>query len=51
VFTEFEERVAFAAIQFFEIENVFVKRDRLFGIVHLDRDVIASINLHAHDVT
>src|SRR4029077_11951522 len=48
VFTEFEERVAFAAVQFFEIENVFVKRDRLFDVIHLDRDMIASVNLHAH---
>jgi hypothetical protein len=49
VFAEFEKRVALAAIQFFEIENVLVKRDRLFDIVHLDGDVIASVNLHAHD--
>lgn len=48
VFTEFEERVAFAAVQFFEIENVFVKRDGLPDVIHLDRDMIASVNLHAH---
>jgi hypothetical protein len=51
VFTEFEERVAFAAVQFFEIENVFVKRDGLPDVIHLDRDMIASVNLHAHDLT
>src|SRR6266508_4504207 len=50
VFAEFEKRVALAAVQFFEIENVFVKRDRLFDIVDFDRDVIASVNLYAHEV-
>jgi len=48
VFTEFEERVTFAAVQFFEIENVFVKRDGLPDVIHLDRDMITSVNLHAH---
>jgi hypothetical protein len=51
VFAEFEKRVALAAIQLFEIENVFVKRDRLFDIVHLDGDVIASVNLYVHQAT
>ncbi len=48
---EFEKRVAFAALHLFEIENIVVKRDRVFDIAHLNRDVIASVNLHAHDVT
>jgi hypothetical protein len=48
VLAEFEKHVALAAIQFLKIENVLVKRDRLFDIVHLDRDVIASVNLYAH---
>jgi hypothetical protein len=48
VFAEFKKRVALAAIQFFEIENVFVKRDRLFDVVHLYRDMITPINLYAH---
>ena len=48
VLAEFEKRVALAAIQFLEIENVFVKRDRLLDVVHFDRDMIRSINLHAH---
>src|SRR5438477_1596470 len=48
VLAELEKGVALAAVQFFEIENVFVKRDRLFDIVHLDRDMITSVNLHVH---
>jgi hypothetical protein len=50
VLAELEKSVAFAAIQFLEIENIFVKRDRLFDIVHLDCDVIASVNLQAHEI-
>src|SRR5438045_77203 len=45
---EFEKCVAFALVEFFEIENILVKRDRFFDVVHLDRDVIAAVNLHAH---
>src|SRR5436189_2547981 len=50
VLAELEKSVAFAAIQFFEIENVLVKRDGLFDIVEFDCDVVASVNLHTHDV-
>jgi hypothetical protein len=49
VLAEFEKRVALAAIQLFEIENVLVKRDRLFDIIDFNCDVIASVNLNAHD--
>src|SRR5438477_2190376 len=46
--TQFEERVALAAAHLFEIENVLVKGHRLLNVIHLDRDMIASIYLHAH---
>jgi len=48
VLTQFEKGVALATAHLFEIENVFVKRHRLLDIIHFDRDMIASINLHAH---
>jgi hypothetical protein len=47
VLAKFEEGVAFAAVHLFEIENVFVKRDRLFNVVHFDGDMIASIHFNA----
>ena len=47
---EFEKGVAFAAVEFLEIEDVLVKRDRLLDVVHLDGDVIAAVNLHAHQL-
>jgi hypothetical protein len=46
--TQFEERVALAATHLFEVENIFVEGRRLLNVIHLDRDMIASINLHAH---
>jgi hypothetical protein len=46
--TQFEERVALASAHLFEIENVFVKSHRLLNVIHLYRDMIASINLHVH---
>src|SRR5215475_3479422 len=46
--TQFEERVALTAAHLLEIENVLVKGHRLLNVIHLDRNVIASINLHAH---
>src|SRR5882762_5117457 len=48
VFAEFEEGVAFAAVELFQIEDVLVERDRLVDVINLDRYVIASIHLHAH---
>src|SRR5438132_8572296 len=48
VLAEFEEGITFAAVEFFEIEDILVERDRLVDVINLDRDVIASIHLHAH---
>src|SRR5262245_31488105 len=45
---EFEEGVAFTFIYLLEVEYVFVKRERLFDIVHFDRDMITTVNLNAH---
>ena len=47
VLAEFEEGVAFAFIELLEIEYVFIKRDRLFDVVHFNSDVIAAVNLNA----
>jgi hypothetical protein len=38
----------FAAAHLLEIENILVKGHRLLDIIHLDRDMIASKDLHAH---
>jgi hypothetical protein len=46
--TQFEERIALAFTYLFEIENILVKSRRLLNVIHLDGDMIASINLHAH---
>jgi len=46
--TQFEERIALSAAHLFEIENILVKGHRLLNVIHLDRDMIASIDLHAH---
>jgi len=46
--TKLKERVALAPTHLLEIENIFVKSRRLLNIIHLDRDMIASIDLHAH---
>ena len=48
MFAELEKRVAFAAVEFFQIENIFVKRDRPLDVVHFDHDMITPVNLHAH---
>ncbi len=45
---QFEERVALAAFHLLEVKNILVKGHRLLDVVHLDGDMIASINLHAH---
>src|SRR5207244_4358220 len=44
---EFEESVAFAAVEFFQIKNILIERDRLFNVVDFDRDVVASVNFNA----
>src|SRR5258708_40259124 len=48
VLAEFEERVAFSAVELFQIENVLIERNRFLDVVDFDRDVIASVNLHTH---
>jgi hypothetical protein len=50
VLAEFEKRVAFAAVHWFEIEDVFVKHDCLFDVIDFDRDVIASVDVDTHFV-
>src|SRR5690349_10461870 len=51
VLTQFQESVAFTAIHFLEIEYILIELHRCLHIAHFDRDVIASINLHAHECT
>jgi len=48
VLAQFEKCIALAAAHLFEIENIFVKGRRLLDVINLDRDMIASIHLHAH---
>jgi hypothetical protein len=48
VLAQFEESVTLTATHLFEIENILVKGHRLLNVIHLDRDMIASIHLHAH---
>jgi hypothetical protein len=45
---QFEKCVALAATHLFKIENILVKRYRLLNVVHLDGDMVTSIDLHAH---
>ena len=45
---QFEKRVALAASHLLQIENVLVKRHCLLDIIYFDRDMITSIDLHAH---
>ena len=46
--TQFEERIALAATHLFEIENILVKGHRFLDVVHLNGDMITSVNLNAH---
>ena len=45
---KFEESVALAFIELLEIENILIKRDRLFDVVDFNRDMITTVDLHAH---
>jgi hypothetical protein len=45
---QFEERVTLPTTHLFEIENILVKSHRLLNVIHLDRDMIAPVDLHAH---
>src|SRR6266480_76996 len=49
VLTQFQKSVAFATIHFLQIKDVFIKFYRRFYVIHFDREVVASINLHAHE--
>src|SRR4026209_506169 len=51
MFTQFQESVAFAAIHFRQIEYILIKLYRRLYIGYFDREVVASINLHAHECT
>lgn len=46
MFTELEESVAFAFIELFEIENVFVKGDRLIDVIDFNRDMVTTVNFN-----
>ena len=35
-------------VELFQIENILIERDRFLDVIDFDRDVIASVNLHAH---
>ncbi len=48
VFAEFEKGVAFAFIQLLEVEDILIKSDCFFHIVHLDRHMITAVDLNAH---
>src|SRR5213596_1704473 len=49
VLTQLQKSVALATSHFLQIKDVFIKFYRRFCIIHFDREVIASINLHAHE--
>jgi len=51
VFTQSQESVAFAAIHFLQIEYILIKLYRRLYIAYFDREVIASVNLRAHECT
>ena len=48
VLAEFEKRVALAAIELLQAEDILVKGHCLLDIADLDGDVIAAIHLHTH---
>ncbi len=48
VLAEFEEGVAFAAVEFLQIKNILVKRDRPLDVIHFDGDVIAAVYSYTH---
>jgi len=43
-----EEGIPFAFVHFLELKDVLVKGNRLLDIVHLERNMIDAVNLHAH---
>lgn len=48
VLAQFEERIAFALIEFLEVEDVLVEFHCLLHVIHFDGDMVASVNLYAH---
>jgi hypothetical protein len=48
MFAQFEKRIAFALIEFLEVEDILVKSHCLLHIIHFDGDMVASVYLHAH---
>jgi thiosulfate dehydrogenase len=48
VFAYLEECITLAFVELLEIEDVTVKVDGLLDIVHLDRDVVDSVNFNTH---
>jgi hypothetical protein len=46
VLAEFEEGIAFAAVELLQIEDVLIERDRFLDFINLDRDVIAPVNFN-----
>src|SRR5437588_9445978 len=49
VLTQLQKSIAFATIHLLQNEDVFIKFYRRFYIIHFNREMIASINLHAHE--
>jgi hypothetical protein len=49
MFAELEEGVAFALVEFLEIENVLIKRDRFLDVIDFDGDVVAAVNLNLQE--
>jgi len=46
--TDSEESVAFSFIHFLELEDILVKRHCFRHVVHLDRNVVDSVDTHTH---
>ena len=51
MFAQLQESVAFAALHLLEIKYIPVKVHRRLYIANFDCDVIATVNLHAHECT
>src|SRR5207244_10949113 len=49
VLSQFQKRGAFATFHLLQIKDILIKFHRRSDIIHFNRDVVASINLHAHE--
>src|SRR3977135_2621523 len=47
---ELEEGVTFSLVEFLKVEYILVKGDRLLHVIHFDGDMIAAVNLDAHEI-